>query len=86
MSHGGYSKRYTSHLAVFVRQWLYPVLSPAVCCPNGVAVFTGVEPGEVEIARLPRPHAAGSHWTIPTNGVLRRTVGEDLRIHEKEKD
>src|SRR5271170_4415057 len=44
MSHGGYSKRYTSHLAVFVRQWLYPVLSPAVCCPNGVAVFTGVEP------------------------------------------
>jgi hypothetical protein len=85
MSHGGYSKRYTSHLAVFVRQWLYPKLSSAVCCPNGVAVFTGVEPGEVEIARH-HPHAAGSHWTVPTNGVLRQPVGEDLLIHETEKD
>jgi hypothetical protein len=84
MSHYGYSRHYTSHLAVFVRQRLYPDLSPAVCCPNGVAVFTGPEPGEVEIARL-RAHTAGSDWVAPTNGVLRRTVEEDFLIHEKEK-
>lgn len=74
--------RILQHLS---RQWLYPELSSAVCCPNGVAVFTGAEPGEVEVARL-RPRATGSHWTIPTKGVLRRTVEEDLLIHEKEKD